>query len=87
MLHVILVLIAPIAFAAPPPEASAQLVRPTPPPTKSGFTPLILHQVRAVGTNVVSTNPFLDGQDIGRLGGTNGTTVLTDDGLDLDGDG
>jgi hypothetical protein len=40
-----------------------------------------------VGTNVVSTNPVLDGQDIGRLGGTNGTTVLTDDGLDLDGDG
>lgn len=87
MLHVILVLIAPIALAAPPPEASAQLVRPTPPPTKSGFTPLILHQVRAVGTNVVSTNPFLDGQVIGRLGGTNGTTVLTEDGLDLDGDG
>lgn len=75
------------ARAGAPAEASAQLVRPTPPPTGSGFTPLILHQVRAVGTNVVSTNPFLDGQVIGRLGGSNGTTVLTDEGLDLDGDG
>lgn len=75
------------AQAGTPPEAAAQLVRPTPPPTGSGFTPLVLHQVRAVGTNVVSTNPFLDGQVIGRLGGTNGTTVLTDEGLDLDGDG
>ena len=87
MLYVILTMFSAAALAGAPPEATSQLVRPTPPPTKSGFTPLILHQVRGVGTNVVATNPFLDGQVIGRLGGINGTTVLTEDGLDLDLDG
>ncbi len=53
----------------------------------SGLRFVGLLQARAVATNVVTTNPFLDGQVVGVLGGTNGTTVLSDKGLDLDGDG
>ena len=75
------------ARAGAPTEARAEMVRPTPPPADDGLSVLVLHQMRAVNSNVVTTNPFLDGQVVGRLGGTNGTTVLTPKGLDLDGDG
>ncbi|MFT4627637.1 MAG: hypothetical protein ACI8PZ_006324, partial [Myxococcota bacterium] len=34
-----------------------------------------LFQVRATGTDLTSTNPFLDGQVVGRIGGTNGVVV------------
>ena len=71
------------AAAAPPTD----LVQPASPPAESGFTFLGLLQTRAISTNVVPTSPFLDGQVIGRLGGTNLTTVLPPAGLDLDGDG
>lgn len=52
-----------------------------------GFRFVGLFQSRAVMNNLASTNPFLDGQVVGTLGGTNETVVLTDRGLDLDGDG
>mgnify|MGYP000580549101 CR=1 FL=1 len=85
-----------IAWAAPPPEvreAEARAggidsVRPTSPAAGSGFTFLGLMQTRAITSNVVPTNPILDGQIIGIIGGTNLTTVLPEDGkLDLDEDG
>lgn len=86
------------ALAAPPAElqkaeaearaaASTAMVQPEKSPAGNGFTFLALLQTRAIRTNVVPTNPLLDGQVIGRLGGTNLTTVLTDKGLDLDDDG
>ena len=52
-----------------------------------GFTFVGLLQARASAANLVNTNPFLDGQVVGVLGGTNGTRVLDPAGMDLDGDG
>ncbi|MCB9778444.1 MAG: hypothetical protein H6742_07775, partial [Alphaproteobacteria bacterium] len=46
---------------------------------KGGFTPILLLQTRATRSSVVTTNPFLDGQVVGALGGTNGTTTSPDD--------
>jgi len=78
------------ALAAPPPEAAAQEYRgvePTPPPPDDGFTFLGFYQARASRSNVITTNPFLDGQVVGVLGGTNGTWVYEPGKTDLDGDG
>lgn len=44
-----------------------------------GFTFLGMVAGRAVMTSVATTNPFLDGQVMGVLGGTNGTTVSDED--------
>jgi len=83
-------------LAAPPPEVRAEAakasveapVQPERPDPGSGFTFLGLMQTRAITSNVIPTNPVLDGQIIGVLGGTNLTSVLPEDGeLDLDGDG
>ncbi len=85
-----------VAVAAPPPEsqqaeAKARAngpVKPRAPAAGSGFTFLGLMQTRALTTNIVPTNPALDGQIIGVVGGSNFTTVLPDSGkLDLDEDG
>ena len=83
-----------VGHAAPPPETrkaealAGPPVRPAPPAAGSGFTFLGLMQTRAITTNVVPTNPILDGQIIGVIGGTNLTTVLPPSGeLDLDDDG
>jgi hypothetical protein len=73
--------------AAARPAESADGVLPAIPAPGSGFRALALLQTRAIASNVVTTNPFLDGQVVGPLGGLNGTTVLGDKGLDLDGDG
>lgn len=86
------------AIGAPPAEsrkaeAEARMedgahVQPRAPDAGSGFSFLGLMQTRAITSNVIPTNPILDGQIIGVIGGTNQTTVLPRDGqLDLDGDG
>lgn len=79
------------ALAAPPPEAAAaeptEGVQPTHPPPDDGFTFLGFYQARANRTNVITTNPFLDGQVVGALGGTNGAWVYEPGKTDLDGDG
>lgn len=67
--------------------AVADPVQPRLPEPGHGFTAIGLLQTRAIGSNVVTTNPFLDGQVVGDLGGMNGSVVLGEDGLDLDGDG
>ncbi len=54
-------------------------VQPREAPPGSGFTVLGMVQSRAVMTSVATTNPFLDGQVMGVLGGTNGTTVSAED--------
>lgn len=67
-----------LAFAVDPTEARKndhEAVEPTPPPVGSGFSFLGVTQMRMVVTDVVTTNPLLDGQIIGKLGGTNGTTT------------
>ncbi len=64
------------------------MVQPKAGPPVSGFRFLGLLQTRAITSNIVPTNPMLDGQVVGVLGGTNLTTVLPKNGkLDLDGDG
>jgi hypothetical protein len=63
--------------AAAPPEArrnAAEIVRPDVEP-EGPLRVIALVQARAALTNVVSTNPFLDGQVLGTLGGTNGMDV------------
>ncbi len=82
-----------VALAAPPPEAqkagalaSAGMVQPKRAAASNGFSFLALLQTRSITTNVVPTNQLLDGQIVGRLGGSNLTTVLTDKGLDLNDD-
>lgn len=66
--------VAPVVAAAPP----LAPVAPRDPPPSSGFRFVGLFQSRAVGTSIATTNPFLDGQVLGRLGGTNGTEVSAD---------
>ncbi len=75
------------ARAGEPAESRwADSVQPGPAPVGSGFSGVALFQNRYVLSNVVTTNPFLDGQVVGKLGGINSTTV-NDGGQDLDGDG
>lgn len=50
-------------------------VTPGEPEPGSGFGFLGLLQTRGTVTSVLTTNPFLDGQVVGLLGGTNDTTV------------
>ena len=67
--------------------AGAAPVQPRLPDAGTGFSAVALMQTRAIASNIVTTNPFLDGQVVGPLGGMNGTVVLGAEGLDLDGDG
>ncbi|MCK6521065.1 hypothetical protein L6R49_06430 [Myxococcota bacterium] len=74
------------AMAAPPersaPEATPEVsapalpdVLPKAPKPDTGLKFLGLMQTKATASNLTSTNPFLDGQVLGTLGGTNGLTV------------
>lgn len=76
------------SMAGAPPEARAQAaaelcpgcdadVRPNVPPEQP-LRVIALVQTRAAATNIVSSNPFLDGQVLGDLGGTNGMVVDPD---------
>lgn len=65
--------------AGAPIEARAKSVQPAEPAPGSGFTFMGMLQSRAVMTSLATTNPFLDGQVMGLLGGTNGTTVSADE--------
>jgi hypothetical protein len=71
---------APTAAAETPAEARLQVDPVVQPEAteEGGLRFLGVVQARMVGTNVVPTNPFLDGQVVGRLGGTNATTVSPD---------
>jgi hypothetical protein len=55
-------------------------------PSPGGLTFLGLFQARAAASNVITTAAF-DGQVVGLLGGTNGTTVFAPGQTDTDGDG
>lgn len=50
-------------------------VEPAPSPPAPGLSFLGVAQVRVAITDVVTTNPLLDGQIVGALGGANGTTT------------
>ncbi len=67
----VLTLPAAVLAADPLPEVRAAEVAASS-PSWSGFA---LVQTRTALTNLASTNPLLDGQVIGRLGGTNGVIV------------
>jgi len=68
--------------AAAPPEArrqaSREIVEPDAASPKAGFDAFALFQARSTYNNLSSTNPLLDGQVVGRLGGINGVVVSTD---------
>jgi len=50
-------------------------VQPQPAEPKTGVDAFVLFQARASASNLASTNPLLDGQVIGRLGGLSGVVV------------
>ncbi|MCB9766234.1 MAG: hypothetical protein H6739_41045 [Alphaproteobacteria bacterium] len=56
-------------------RAEEQGVKPTLPKPGNGLKFLGLVQFKPTATNLTSTNPFLDGQVIGALGGTSGMTA------------
>ncbi len=68
-------LLAALALAGAPPEATRP-AEPGAPAPDVGWDGFALWQARGTVTNVGSTNPLLDGQVVGALGGTNATTVL-----------
>ena len=63
--------------AAAPPEArrAGASVEPAADLPKTGIDAFVLVQARAGANNLASTNPILDGQVVGRLGGLNGVVV------------
>lgn len=63
-----------------PAEARAAEVVPAPSPGDVGLHFLGLFSTRAVFTDVVTTNPLVNGQVIGELGGSNSTTTGTNTG-------
>ena len=65
---------ATIAHAAEPTEVRVADVRPSL-PDPGGLRFFALFQARGTANDLASTNPFLDGQVVGRLGGTNGIVV------------
>ncbi len=54
-------------------------VQPEPAEPKTGLDAFVLFQTRASASNLASTNPLLDGQVVGRLGGLNGVVVNPND--------
>jgi len=78
----VLVLLATLSLAGEaslPAEARAGEVRPSP-EESGGLSFLGTFSARAVTTDVVTTNPLVNGQVIGELGGTNSTTTGTEAG-------
>lgn len=76
-----MLLVATAALAGElPPEALREEVRPAAPPA-TGLDFFALSQTRAVGSNIVTENPLVNGQIVGRLGGTNSTTTADERGL------
>ena len=65
-------------WGVPETSAVATEVVPVPPPGRE-LTALGLVQTRITRSSVVTTNPCLDGQVVGSLGGLNGTTTSLDD--------
>jgi len=65
--------------AAVPPEArrqvSREIVEPDAPSPATGLDAFALFQARSTVNNLSSTNPLLDGQVVGLLGGLNGVVV------------
>lgn len=59
--------------------AEVRVVRPAPTPDDPAVRALAIVQTKLVATDVSTTNPFLDGQVFGTLGGTNETTVAPDE--------
>src|SRR4051794_21251004 len=78
-MRVVLALWSPVSEAAPPAESEAAAVQPDGvQPQESApreLTVFALYQARLTADDLVSTNPLLDGQVVGRLGGTNGIAV------------
>jgi hypothetical protein len=73
-----LLLAAPVVVAADPTETRRYADERTEPPAdlpKPGFSFLGLVQARTTVTDVITTNPLLDGQLVGALGGSNQTTT------------
>lgn len=68
---------AAVAQPGAPIETRAAVAEATTPrvPVDKPFKAIVLAQGRGAFTNLVSSNPFLDGQVLGRLGGTNGIVV------------
>lgn len=62
------------AHAGQPVEATAVAVQPKPSEPKE-LTAFALYQARLTADDLVSTNPLLDGQVVGRIGGTSGILV------------
>lgn len=62
-----------LAQSGAPPESQATVQPRAPSP--GGLEAFALFQARASASDLVSTNPLLDGQVVGRLGGTNGIEV------------
>jgi len=87
----LLLLLLPPAHAATPTESAwgdvdgagqpgaAPDAAPASPGPLGGFSALGLLQVRLSRSSIVPTNPFLDGQIVGQLGGLNGTTTSLED--------
>ena len=69
----------PIELADDPARNTWETAEPTPPDADDGFRFLGLVQARYNLTNIVPTSPYLDGQVVGVLGGTNGTEVSAEE--------
>ncbi|MCP4805819.1 MAG: hypothetical protein GY884_10795 [Proteobacteria bacterium] len=71
------------AWAEPPAEARTAGVpadvQPEPSEPVTGVTFFALAQTKVTASNVVTTNPFFDGQVVGTLGGTSGVEVSDED--------
>lgn len=63
-----------------PPEARLEEVRPSPAPD-TGLKFFGLAQTRLVASDIATVNPLVNGQIVGRLGGTNSTTTADETGV------
>jgi len=63
-----------------PPESRREEVRPSAEDAGSGFRFLGVTALRTAVSNISTTNPYLNGQIVGELGGTNTTTTTTEPG-------
>ncbi len=61
--------------AGAPPEARREDARPAPDPAAPGLQFLGIVSLRTAGSNLTTTNPLLNGQLVGELGGINTTTT------------